>query len=87
MEFEYDPGKSAENARKHGIDFEAAQHLWYDPQLLTAAARTEDEARFIAVGKIGDKYWTAIYTYRGDAVRIISVRRARREEIVRYEGL
>lgn len=86
MEFEYDSGKSAANKAKHGIDFEEAQALWLDERLLEAAARTEDEPRFLAVGKIGNAYWSAVFTRRSENIRIISVRRARNTEIEQYES-
>ena len=86
MSFEYDPEKSAANKAKHGVDFEEAQELWADPWLLEAPARTDDEPRFLAIGRIGGKHWSAVYVRRGDDLRIISVRRARRKEIERYEG-
>lgn len=86
MPFEFDPLKSAANLAKHGIDFQQAQALWEDARLLEAPARTEGEQRFMAVGLIGQKHWSAIYVYRGDRVRIISVRRARSEEIEYYEN-
>ena len=86
MDFEYHPAKSASNLSKHGIDFEQAQSLWGDPWMLEAPAKTEGEPRFLSVGKIEGKHWAAIWTPRGDAVRIISVRRARKEEIEYYEG-
>ncbi len=86
MLFEFDPLKSAANLAKHGIDFQQAQALWEDARLLEAPARTEGEQRFMAVGLIGQKHWSAIYVYRGDRVRIISVRRARSEEIEYYEN-
>ena len=86
MEFEYDPDKSAANRAKHGIDFEEAQALWSDPFLIEAPALTEDEPRFLAVGRIGAKHWTAVFTWRAGRLRIISVRRARRKEIERYES-
>lgn len=86
MDFEYDPAKSASNLSKHGIDFDQAQALWDDPWMLEAPAKTEDEPRFISIGKIGEKHWAAVWTPRGEAVRIISVRRARKEEISYYEG-
>ena len=78
--------QSAENLSKHGIDFDQAQALWDDPWTLGAPARTEDEPRFLSIGKIEGKHWAAIWTPRGDAVRIISVHRARKEEISYYEG-
>jgi uncharacterized DUF497 family protein len=83
--FEYDPDKSAANRDKHGIDFDEAQALWDDPYLIEAPANVTDEPRFLAVGMIGARHWTAVYTYRSDWVRIISVRRARKQEIDHYE--
>lgn len=87
MLFEYDPRKSASNLEKHGIDFEAAQALWDDERLLEIPARTEDEVRFLVIGQIGGKFWSAVITHRGDHLRIISVRRSRDEEIELYESL
>jgi hypothetical protein len=49
-------------------------------------ARTEDEPRFLVIGVIAGRHWSAIITYRGDRARIISVRRSRPEEIAIYEG-
>mgnify|MGYP006279874851 FL=1 len=86
MNFVFDPAKSASNKAKHGIDFVEAQAIWDDPFLLEAAARTSDEPRFVAIGLIDGKHWSAIWTGQDDAVRIISVRRARKEEIAAYEG-
>jgi uncharacterized DUF497 family protein len=84
--FEYDPEKSAENERKHGVDFEAAQELWSDPDLLEIPARVSDEPRWVLIGKMGKKHWSAVITRRGDKVRLISVRRSRDEEIEIYES-
>lgn len=86
MDFEYDPAKSASNLSRHGIDFDEAQALWDDPWMLEAPAKTEGEPRFLSIGKIRGKHWAAVWTPRGDAGRIISVRRARKEEIRYYEG-
>lgn len=86
MVFEYDPDKSAANLVKHGIDFERAQALWDDPWLLEVPARTEDEPRFLSIGKIEGRHWVAVWTPRGETVRIISVRRARKEEVAYYES-
>jgi uncharacterized protein len=86
MEFEFDPAKSTTNKAKHGIDFVDARALWQDPDRIEIPARTEDEPRFLTIGRIRDKEWSGIITYRGDRVRIISMRRARKEEIELYEG-
>lgn len=87
MLFEFDPEKSAANKVKHGLDFVEAQVLWRDPFLLEAPARTVDEARMLVIGRIGARHWAAIVTARNAHIRIISVRRARKEEIDRYEGI
>jgi uncharacterized DUF497 family protein len=86
MDFEFDPEKSDTNSIKHGIDFVEAQGLWGDADLLEIPAKTTDEPRFLVIGKIGEKHWTGIITYRSDNIRIISVRRARNEEIELYES-
>jgi uncharacterized protein len=86
MKFEFDPGKSAANQRKHGIDFIEAQALWDDPDLLEIPARTEDEPRFLVIGLVDGKHWSGVVTYRSERIRIISVRRSREEEIDLYEG-
>jgi uncharacterized DUF497 family protein len=86
MGFEYDPDKSAENKRKHGVDFEAAQRLWADAGLVEIPARTTDEPRWLPIGKIDEKHWSAIITRRGDNIRLISVRRSRDEEVEIYES-
>ena len=86
MKFEFDPKKSDANKTKHGIDFIEAQELWNDIDYLEIPAKTTDEPRFLVIGKIGEKYWTGIITYRNDNIGIISMRRARNEEIELYES-
>jgi uncharacterized protein len=84
--FEFDLEKSSGNKRKHGIDFNEAQVLWNDTDLLEIPLTTTDEPRYVIIAKIAGKHWSAIVTYRGDNIRIISVRRSRKEEIALYEG-
>ena len=84
--FEFDPAKSESNRTKHGIDFVEAQGLWSDPMLLEIPANTDDEPRYLVIGLVGDKHWSAVVTYRGANIRLISVRRARLEEVVLYES-
>jgi hypothetical protein len=86
MTFEFDPRKSESNLAKHGIDFVEAQRLWEDPDLLEIPARTEDEPRWLIIGRISIRHWSAVATSRGDVIRIISVRRSRDEEVALYEG-
>ena len=86
MQFEFDSKKSERNKIKHGIDFIEAQSLWEDPARVLIPARTSDEPRYLLIGKISEKHWSAVFTIRGNAVRIISVRRCRKEEVEVYES-
>ena len=86
MEFEFDAQKSQGNKQKHGIDFYEAQTLWDDPDLIEIPVKTSDEPRFLVIGKIAEKHWSGVITYRGETIRIISVRRSRQEEVDVYEG-
>jgi len=86
MEFEFDPAKSISNKKKHEIDFIEAQALWDDPDFIEIPVTTVDEPRVLVIGRISGKHWSAIITYRSEKVRIISVRRSRKEEVEIYEG-
>jgi len=86
LSFEFDSRKSNTNQKKHGIDFVEAQLLWLDSNLLEVPAKTVDEPRYLIVGKILDKHWSAVITNRNENIRIISVRRSRDEEIDIYES-
>ena len=86
MQFEFDHTKSKSNKKKRGIDFVEAYALWDDPSLLEIPAKTTDEQRFLVIGKIAAKHWSGVITYRGENIRIISVRLTRDEEIEIYES-
>lgn len=86
MEFEFNPLKSDANKNKHGIDFREAQELWKDPELIEIPVKTYDEPRFLVIGKISERYWSSVITYRSEKIRIISVRRSRKEEVDIYES-
>jgi len=86
MIFEFDARKSSANKEKHGIDFLEAQALWDDPDLLEIPARTTDEPRYLVIGRIAGAHWSRVITYRSGSIRIISVRRSRKEEVALYEG-
>ena len=87
MPFTFDPAKSEANRQKHGIDFVAAQALWRDPALLEIPAHSIEEARFVVIGQLDGKHWSAVITYRQGIIRLISVRRSRPEEVQLYEQL
>ena len=86
MKFEWDSRKGIANQEKHGIDFETAKGLWLDENRVEIHASHPVEDRWILIGRKDDKLWTAIYTWRGNTIRIISVRRAREKEVELYDG-
>ena len=86
ISFEFDANKSKSNLKKHSIDFIEAQRLWEDPNLLEIPIKLDDEPRFLMIGLIGSNYWSAVITYRGENIRIISVRRSRNSEVAIYES-
>ena len=86
MNLEFDSKKSAANKQKHGIDFAEGEALWDDPERLELPAKTVGESRYMLIGLIQDKYWSAIFTIRGENIRIISIRHARNMEIEAYEN-
>lgn len=86
MIFEFDVRKGRSNKAKHGIDFLEAQELWDDPDLIEVPVKVSDEQRFLMIGKIAAKHWSAVITYRNEKIRIISVRRSRKEESEIYES-
>ncbi len=86
MEFEFDNNKSKLNKKKHGIDFIEGQMLWDDPDYIEIPAKIVDEQRFLVIGKIHKRHYSAIITYRKDKIRIISIRRSQNKEIEIYES-
>ncbi|MBV9216096.1 MAG: BrnT family toxin [Acidobacteria bacterium] len=86
MEFEYDPPKSASNYLKHGIDFEEGQNLWKDGRGVEIKVGSSAEQRSVFIARYRDKHWTAVFTYRNDRIRLISIRRARLKEIMLYDN-
>ncbi len=82
--FEFDPAKSASNKQRHGIDFIEAQQLWLKPRVRFRSPQP-GEVRYLVIGKIGVLHWTAVITYRGATIRIISVRKSNRDETKLYE--
>jgi hypothetical protein len=86
MQFEWDENKSVSNKIKHGIEFKEAQILWEDCNRLEFSVKTDGEQRFLTIGLINTKHWTAVITYRELNIRIISVRRSRIEEVRLYEN-
>lgn len=89
MEFEWDEAKRLINLEKHGIDFRRAMQIWQRSVIDPYEDRVSDnEIRHIALGMIGDdaSVIAVIYTLRHGKKRIISARRARRNERQAYQG-
>ncbi len=84
MMFEFDEAKSRSNKAKHAIDFVEAQALWND-RLVLLPAKDIAEKRYLVLGTINRSHWSAIITYRGAAIRIISVRKSTAREVETYE--
>ena len=85
MTFGFDPLKSCTNKEKHGIDFLEAQHLWLDPERIVVPATTMNEIRYLMIVRLNGILWSAVYTIRGDEIRIISVRKSRQNEKEIYQ--
>lgn len=87
MTFEYDPQKAKTNRQKHGVSFADAELVFFDPLAIhDVDPDSTDEERFIAVG-IGNSgsLLVVVYTMRDDTIRLISARRATRQETKDYE--
>ena len=85
VQFEFDPWKS-NNKAKHGIDFIEAQALWKF-KIVLLPAKDALEKRYMVIGIIGSDHWSAIITYHGGTIRIISVRKSTTAEIGTYEKI
>ena len=85
MDFDWDDAKDAANLKKHGLSFDAASRVFGDPWSIDE----EDfgavgEQRFKKIGMVADRLAVVIYTFRGEAMRIISARKAERHEKRQY---
>lgn len=85
-EFEWDENKNRSNIRKHDVSFEDVLAIWNDPMLAIVHLASSPEDRWAAIGQAGkDDYLTAIITYRGEKVRIISARQSTKREVDVYD--
>ena len=85
MDFEFDENKRLKNIEKHGIDFLNADILFGNPHLKAPAKAVDGEQRWLAIGMINDDFVTAVFTWRGPVIRIISMRRSRNDEREKYQ--
>ncbi len=84
--FEFDSDKSDSNKKKHGISFQEATLLWSDSNRVIIPTKYVDESRYLLIGMLADKVWSAVFTIREENIRIISVRRSRKNEEAIYFG-
>lgn len=87
MRISYDPGKNARNIAERGLSFELALAFEWESAIVWPDTRRDyGEARFIALGRIGERVHSLVFTLRSDALHIISLRKANRREVRRYEA-
>jgi uncharacterized protein len=86
LKFEFDSGKDAANRRKHGISLERAVDFdWAEARIEPDTRRDYGEPRFIATGLIEGRLHVMVFARRGDATRVIGLRKANRREVKRHE--
>lgn len=85
MNVEFDPDKDAANIEKHGLSFRDFPGFDDLPIVSVDERHDYDEDRFLAIGRIGDRYFAIIYVERGTRIRLISFRRAHAKEYRQYE--
>lgn len=84
--FEWNPSKAKENKIKHGISFADAFGVFEDPKAVTIDDYREGEDRYVTIGMDAfGRILVVVYTWREDAIRIISARKAVRYEVRQYE--
>ena len=84
MDIEFDSRKSQRNIELRGISFDLAADFDFEGALEVEDSR-DGETRYFALGYIGNRLHALVYTLRGDVVRIISLRKANKREVSRYE--
>ncbi len=84
IEFEWDEPERLANIEKHGIDFIAAMRIWTGDVVEVTSRARQHERRFIAYGVVEDRVIAVVYTWRGARRRLISARRATRDERKNY---
>lgn len=86
MDIEFDPTKDQANREKHGLSLALAEAFEFDTALIEIDDRRDyQEERFVALGLIGDRVHVMVFTVRGEAIRVISLRKANRREVKRYD--
>jgi uncharacterized DUF497 family protein len=87
MRFEWDESKRLSNLEKHGLDFREAAAVFGQEHVIVRSAYRGEEERLLAIGTLDGRFVTAVHTMRSATIRIISLRRATREERQKYQKL
>ena len=87
MLFEWDEEKRWSNFAKHAVDFVDVQALFDGRPTVTVPSRRAEEARFVTTGVMDGRFFTVVWTLRGDDIRLISARRARDGERRAYRAV
>jgi uncharacterized protein len=87
LEFEWDEAKRVSNIAKHGLDFVRIARLLDGPRVTKRASGAHGEERLLLTGKLDSRAVTAVVTWRGERLRIISLRSARNDEWRGYQAL
>lgn len=86
MEVEFDPSKSERNAQERGLAFSVVEEFDWTTAIVVEDDRADyGETRMFALGFIGDRLHALVFTMRGDACRVISLRRANDREVAHYD--
>lgn len=86
MAYQWNSEKAAANFSKHGIDFADAVSVFSDNLAITFPDERFDEERFVTIGMDAfARVLVVVYTWRGDEIRLISARKATRQELQHYE--
>lgn len=87
MKVSYDPRKNARNIAERGLSFELARDLDWDTAVIWQDTRRDyGEERFIALGRVRARVHSLVFTRRSDTIHVISLRKANRREVRRYES-
>jgi uncharacterized protein len=85
VKYEWDENKRLSNLEKHHLDFHDAMHVYGSEQKLTYCSRIGSEERFLAMAPVKGTLYCLVYMHRGMCIRVISLRKASRQERSRYE--
>lgn len=87
MELEWHEAKRLANLAKHRLDFIDASAVFEGPHVIDTARPSGEEQRFLAIGNCDGDLVAVVYTMRGERARIISMRRGRTNERLRYQAV